>query len=174
MEHAARSVDVLDRQGQIIGNKPRQALNKAIDIFHTIFVLLVTPRGEVVLGVIPAREDLPNFYARKMGVTMATIRRTGETPLQAAKRGVQRELFIDDADLKLLGDIRLELPERRTMFGTVYYMVGDPPASYSLIDIDTLAVVTTQQLRDVLLNHTDELAPTFRFIWDQYHRALPI
>jgi hypothetical protein len=174
MEHAARMVDVLDKQGKVIGSKPRQDINKAVDIFHTIFVLLVTPRGEVVLGVIPAREDLPNYYARQMGSTMATIRRTGETSMQAAKRGVQRELFIDDADLKLLGDLKLDLPEGRTMFGTVFYMVGDPPASYSVIDIDTLAVVTTLQLRDILLNHQNELAPTFRYIWDAYYHKLPV
>jgi hypothetical protein len=174
MEHAAHLVDVLDKEGTVIGHKPRNAINKAIDIYHSILITLVTPRGEIVLGVIPPREDLPNYYARLMGATTATIRRTGETPDQAARRCVQRELFIDQADIQLLGDLTMDLPEGRTMYATAYYMVGDPPPSYSVIDIDTLAVVTTQQLRDILLNHPNELAPTFRHIWDAYHHKLPV
>jgi hypothetical protein len=174
MEHAAHMVDVLDSSGNIAGNKARRDINKAVDIYHSVFIILITPRGEIVLGVIPAREDLPNYYARQMSVTMATIRRTGETPEQAALRGIERELFIDHADVKSLGNLKLNLPEGRTMFASVYYVVADPPQSYSVIDIDTLAVVTPHQLRTMIMRYPHEIAPTMHLIWSHCHHKLPI
>jgi hypothetical protein len=174
MEHAAHLVDVLDVDGKIIGTKPRREINKSADIYHVIFVFLITPQGEVVLGVIPAREDLPNIYSRQMGSTLATIRRTGETPEEAAERGVQRELFIDKADLKLLGEQMMHTSDGLQTYATTYYMIGEPPATYSVIDIDTLVVVTPQQLRNLIMHHPDEIAPSLKFIWESYSSKLPI
>jgi hypothetical protein len=150
MEHAAHQVDILDTHGNVVGTKPRREIDKTKDVYHTVFVFVITPRGELVLSVIPPREDLPNLYARQMGTTIATIRRTGETAAQAARRGVQRELFIDKADIKLLGQMMIRTPEGLQCLATAYSMVGEPPATYSVIDIDTLVVVTPQQLRGLL------------------------
>ena len=174
MEHAAHLVDVLDTKGKVVGHKRRSALDKAQDIHHTIFTILVTPRGELVLSVIPPREDLPNLYARQIGATVATVRRTDESPLQAAHRGLSRELFIDDAEVKLIGRRMMHLPDGAQMLATTYYLVAEPPSTFSLIDIDTLVVVTPHQLRDMLINHPRELAPTFRQLWHTYHHKLPI
>lgn len=174
MEHAAHLVDVLDTSGKIVGHKQRSALSKVHDIHHTIFTILVTPRGELVLSVIPAREDLPNLYARQIGATVATIRRTDESPLQAAHRGLSRELFIDDAEVHLLGRRMMTLPDSASILTTTYYLVADPPSTFSLIDIDTLVVIAPHQLRDILLNHPRELAPTFRQLWASYHDQLPV
>jgi hypothetical protein len=177
MEHAAHQVDILDINGKIVGSKLRREINKARDIYHVIFVLLVTPKGEIVLSVIPPREDLPNLYTRQLGATMATIRRSHETAHEAALRGVQRELFIDEiqeADLHLLGEQMLELPEGIHTFASAYYLIGDAPATYSVIDIDTLVVVTPQQIRSLIMNHPDEVAPTLNLIWSSYNSSLPI
>lgn len=174
MEHGSRLVDILDEKGKIVGQKHRRDVNKNDDIYHVVFVLLVTPRGELVLSVIPAREDLPNLFTRQMGSTISTIRRSNETSLQAAKRGVERELFIDQADLQFLGEHTIDLPGSSRKFASTYYLVADPPSTFSLIDIDTLVVVTPQQLRGLLLSHGDEVAPTLRMFWELYHSKLPI
>lgn len=174
MEHAAHLVDILNADGEIIGQKPRREIDKSADIYHVVFVLLVTPKGELVLGVIPAREDLPNIYSRQMGTTIATIRRTDETAAQAARRGVQRELFIDKADIHLLGEQMIYTIDGLRTYATAYYMIGNPPASYSVIDIDTLVVVTPQQLRNLIMNHPDEIAPTLKIVWDLFGAKLPI
>ncbi len=174
MEHAAHLVDVLDTDGKIIGQKKRRAINKEQDIYHAIYVIVVTPKGELVLGVIPPREDLPNLYARQFGTPMATIRRHNETPLQAATRGVSRELFIDVAELTLLGEKMLHLPDGRQTYVTAYYMIADAPSIYSVIDIDTLAVASPRQLRNMIENSPQEIAPTMQAIWQAYSHALPI
>jgi hypothetical protein len=174
MEHAAHLVDVLDHHGKIIGQKARRDLNKAQDGHHTIFAILITPRGELVLGVIPPREDLPNLYSRQIGTTVATIRRTDETPLQAVHRALSRELFIDQAEVHFLGEQMIDIPERVPLMASTYYVIGDPPGTFSLIDIDTLVVITPSQLRDMVKHHTDELAPTFREVWRLYQHKLPI
>ena len=174
MEHAAHMVDILDETGKVVGQKHRREVNKNDDIYHVVFVLLITPQGELVLGVIPAREDLPNLFTRQMGTPVATIRRAGETSLEAARRSVDRELFIDKADLQHLGDQTVDLPGSSRKFISAYYLVGEPPATFSVIDIDTLVVVTPQQMRGLLLSHSDEIAPTLRIVWESYHTKLPI
>jgi hypothetical protein len=174
MEHAAHLVDVLDEHGTIIGHKPRRDLNKARDGHHTIFAILITPRGELVLGVIPPREDLPNLYSRQLGATVATIRRTNESALQAVRRALSRELFIDEAAVHFLGEQMLDVPERIPLLASTYYVIADPPPTFSLIDIDTLVVITPPQLRDMVEHHTDELAPTLREVWRLYQHKLPI
>ena len=167
-------VDVLDRRGRVVGHKERRALDKLTDIHHTIFTILVTPKGELVLSVIPPREDLPNLYARQMGATVATVRRTDETTDAAVRRGLSRELFIDEPDVKFLGRRMLNQSDGAQMLASTYYLVADPPATFSLMDIDTLVVVSPNQLRSMLLNHPHELAPTFRQLWNAYSHKLPI
>jgi len=117
---------------------------------------------------------LPNLYARQIGATVATIRRTDETSLQAAHRGLSRELFIDAGEVTFLGRRMMMLPDGARMLATTYYLVADPPGTFSLLDIDTLVVITPSQIRSLLLNHPQELAPTFRQLWEQYHTKLPI
>src|SRR5688572_21475881 len=112
MEHSAHQVDILDKQGRVVGQKLRRDIDKLNDIHHSVHVFLITPQGELVLSAIPAREDLPNLYPRKLGTTVATIRRSGETAQQAAVRSLARELFIDKAPVNLLGEKMFQLPER--------------------------------------------------------------
>src|SRR5687767_9977733 len=75
MQHDFYPVDILDRNGETVGTKLRKDIDKLRDIFHAIHVLLITPQGEVVMSIIPFREDLPNVYSGKLGTTVATVRR---------------------------------------------------------------------------------------------------
>src|SRR5688572_13847793 len=129
MEHSAYYVDILDTTGKVVGKRLRRDIDKLKDIHHSVHVLLVTPKGELILGAIPAREDLPNLYTRKLGSTVATIRRTGESAKNAGIRALARELFIEEGDIVLLGERMFKLPERLN-FITAYYLVADPPPTY--------------------------------------------
>lgn len=166
-------MDILNGAGGVVGKKLRRDINKLHDLHHGVHVLLITPRGELVLGSIPVREDLHNLYPRKLGSTVATIRRSGETALQAAQRALTRELFIQDGDVQLMGEKMFQLPERKNYI-TAYYLVADPPSQFSVIDIDTLAVVTTHQFRGMIKNSPGEIAPTLKAIWDAFGGKLPI
>lgn len=173
MEHSAYFVDILDGSGKVVGKKLRRDIDKLKDIHHSIHVLLVTPKGELILGVIPAREDLPNLYPRKLGSTVATIRRSGETADKAALRALARELFIEEGEIRRLGEKMFKLPERLNLI-TAYYIVADPPPSYSVLDIDTLAVVTANEFRSLVQSKPDELAPTLLEIWKEFGHKLPV
>jgi len=173
MEHSAYHVDLLDKDGRVVGKKLRRDVDKLRDIYHSVHVLLVTPRGELILGVIPAREDLPNLYPRKLSSTIATIRRTNETAERAAKRALGRELFIEEGDIKLLGEKMFKLPEQ-PKYITAYCIVANPPTSFSVLDIDTLAVVTANEMRSLVKNTPDYLAPTLKIIWQEFGHKLPI
>lgn len=174
MEHATHKVDILDEDGTVIGQKARRDINKATDIYHTAHALVITPEGKIVLSVIPVREDLPNIYSKKIGTTMATIRRSGETAIKAAQRGLSRELFIDDADIVLLGESMLELPQNHKNYVSAYYVRANAPQSFSPNDIESLAIVSPNDLRDMVASHPEKLAPTFQQIWALYQDKLPI
>ena len=87
---------------------------------------------------------------------------------------MQRELFIEAADLQLLGEEMLSLEDSRKTLATFYYMVADPPPTFSVIDIESLAVVAPRELRSAVETNRDEFAPTFLVLWEKYSSKLPI
>lgn len=174
MQHDFYPVDILDSKGNIVGQKRRIDIDKSKDIFHSTHVLLVTPKGEVVMSIIPLREDLPNVYAGKLGTTVATIRRSGETPLEAATRSVSRELFIDKMPLVLLGEALEPLPPKPLNLFTVYCGVSEVPESYSLLDIDGLIVMAPREIDTMLESEPESFAYSFIKIWELYRDKLPI
>ena len=174
MQHDFYEVDLLDSKGNIIGHKPRNQIDKLADIFHTAHVLMITAQGEVILSIIPLREDLPNVYAEKLGTTVATIRRSGETAEQAAKRSVSRELFIEEMPLTLMGEGFFKVPPMKDNYLTAYYGISDPPESYSLLDIDGLVVMPPKEIDAMIESDPDSLAASFIEIWKAYKEKLPI
>lgn len=174
MEHNAHHVDILDTTGAIIGSKRRIDVQKPFDIYHTVHILLITPRGEVVLSNIPVREDLPNLYAQRMGTTAATIRRTDETASEAAERCATRELFIDHMPMSFIGEHMYTLPQNRHNFMSIFCGVADPPESYSLLDLDGLVVVTPKDLDRMISQHPEKIADSLIAIWHEYRSKLPI
>lgn len=167
-------VDLVDENGIVVGSRLRRDINKQKDVYHTVFTVLVTPVGEVVLGRIPKRTDLPNLYANQLGVPAATIRRSGESPLSAAQRSVERELFIDSARVVPVGGGLFDLPENRHTYASVYYLVANAPESYSTTDIAELVTFTPRELREQIADHPQEFAPTMLTLWQRYQDRLPL
>ena len=167
-------VDILDEAGKIIGSKPRYLIKKPEDMYHTTHIILITPRGELVMSTIPVREDLPNLYARKIGTTVATIRRTGETAMEAAQRSMSRELFIDEMPLTKVGERMFHHAGGHTNFVTLYYGIAEPPESFSVLDIESLVVITPRQFKQIVENAPEELAVSLLDIWNAYGDKLPL
>lgn len=167
-------VDLLDKDGKVVGQKPRYQINKPHDIYHTIHIILITPRGELVLSTIPVREDLPNYYARKVGTTVATIRRHGESALQAARRAISRELFIDEMPLTEVGGQMFTHEGGMTNFATLFYGIAEPPESYSVLDIDSLVVMPPREFKNLLEEEPDDVAASLIDLWRNYNQKLPL
>lgn len=174
MEHGRHLVDLVDENGLVVGSKQRRDIDKNHDVYHTVYTVLVSPVGEVILAQIPSRKDLPNLYVGQLGVPAATIRRSGESPMSAAQRSVERELFIDDANLIPVGGGLFNLSDSRQTYVSVYYMVADPPESYSSTDIGELVTFTPRELRERMDAHPEEFAPTLLEVWKRYQSRLPL
>lgn len=173
MEHSAHAVDLLDATGRIIGQKPRRHIDKIQDIFHSIHVFLITPRGELVLTPILKRQDLPNLFAGQLSTPVATIRRTGETAEQAAMRGVTRELFIDHPELQLIGESMISHPDFQRLC-SAFYLIGDPPHIFSKTDIGKLITISPREIVKRLQTHYQEFAPSFVTLWNKFQDKLPV
>lgn len=173
MEHGSYKVDLVDENGVVVGAKPRRDIDKKYDTYHTIYVLLVTPEGGLVLSRIPERNDLPNLYAGQLGATAATIRRSGESPMAAARRAVARELYIDDASVVPVGGGLFSTDGRQT-YVSVYYIVASAPEVYSATDIADVVTISPRAFRDLMEHSPDELSPNLRELWERYGKRLPL
>jgi hypothetical protein len=172
MSHAEYSVDILDRDGRIIGQKPRRAVDKATDIFNGVHVALVTPKNELVVSLIPEREDLPNRYAGLLGTTMATIRRQGETAEQAAIRGLRSELLLEEGELALVRDGMVTLEDNTRNHLTVYLMTALRPELYRLFSTGELMVITPEGVDVAMMVNPKQFAPTFKAAWPSLRARL--
>lgn len=175
MQHDFYPVDILDHEGNVISSKPRREIDKLVDIVHAIHILLITPLGEVVMSIIPVREDLPNVYAGKLGTTVATLKRSNETDDEGAVRAISRELFIDDMPLTHVATKFYDhMPPKPGCKFSVYYGISDVPESYSIVDIDGLIVMTPKEIDERIDTDPHSFAYSFLKIWKDYRDKLPL
>jgi len=172
MNHAEHLVDLVDKDGTVLGSKRRQEINKATDLYHTVFVILRTPDQELILSKIPYRKDLPNLYPGSIGATVATIRRHDETPDEAGLRAVKNELFIEGISLEYLGDTYLELPDGHKKYTSVYCATHPIPDDFSHTDIEDLVTFAHLELSNAVQSNKDQFALTFLAIWQKYEQDL--
>lgn len=172
--HADYAIDIVDEHGTPIRQKPRKEVDKTTDLYHGVYVLVVTPAKELVLSVIPARDDLPNLYANKLGITVATIRRHGETKDAAAARVLATEIHCDQSGLHHIGDTLAALPDGRKTYLSLYYIVSGIPATYSQQDIKTIVAMDADALDSKLASEPEATTPTLQFVWQTYRQQLPV
>lgn len=173
MEHGSHRVDLVDENGLVVGSKPRREIDKSHDVYHVVYVMLVTPEGELVLSRIPKREDLPNLYAGKLGSPAATIRRSDESPMSAAQRAAARELYIDNAAVVPVGGGLFDTDGRQS-YVSVYYAVASAPDVYSATDIADLVTIAPREFRKTVEETPQDLAPNLLELWRRYEKRLPL
>ncbi len=175
MLHSNYPIDILDEQGNVIGSKPRIELDKHHDRYASANILLITPRGELIVQTIPPNETLPNIYVGRLGV-LATVRWSGESSLAAAQRCMARELFIDDMKLTKLGEKMHDLPDGRREWLAAFYGIAEMPSNFSPVDIESLVVITPKQLDALAASEKplDTIAVNLLAIWQTYRHKLPL
>lgn len=169
--HEDYLVDLVDEQGRVTGQKRRKDINKTTDLYHGIYVLIITPSGQLVLSKIPTRNDLPNLYANSWGTTLATMRRSNETASAAALRALATETFIqlEPDGLRHIGDHFVTLAPGRAAYISVYFVSHDMPLTFNTKDIEDIKAVSPEQLTTML---AESVTPTLAFIWNKYASAL--
>jgi hypothetical protein len=184
VDHQDQLVDLVDETGKPVGTKRRQDIDKWADLYNGVYVLLLDPsavslqhRVDVVLSRIPERLDLPNRYSRRLGTTVATIRRHGETPNQAAWRALNSEVFSSGGQLRLLGQefrvLRDGGQEHRT-YMSAYSLEATVPSSFNRRDITELQAMTPRMLDTLLNDNPAQFAPTLVALWTAYRDQLPV
>ena len=171
MEHANYPIDIVDEAGNILSTKPRRDVQKATDLFHTIFVIVATPEGQVALSKIPERTDLPNLYIHKLGATVATIRRHGENADAAAVRALQTELHMSEPVPEKLGESFETFSDGTRKYISVYREVSSLLEDFSRTDIEDLQMVDPAGLSRAMHDQPEAFAPTFAMVWQKYGEA---
>ena len=84
------NVQLVNEEGQIVGYKDRQAIDRHHDFLHSVLVLAKTADEKFLLSFIPTEKHLP-LFAGKLGASAATFAREHESAEQAARRLPPRE-----------------------------------------------------------------------------------
>jgi hypothetical protein len=174
MNHRDYLVDLVDENGSVVGSKRRDEIDKSKDRYHGVYVQLLTPNREVVLGRIPQRTDLPNRYTHLWGTTAAAIRRQSETAEEAAKRALFRELYMAGAEVNLLGEGLIKLPDEREVYMSAFYSLAKRPSRFSNLDIEELRTISPSRLVEEMGIDPEQFAPTLLAFWDKYADNLPL
>lgn len=143
-------VALVNEGGGLIGHKPRSMLQKT-DVVHSVFVFIVTPRRQVVLGKVDNG---------KLSASVVTLcKRDEDAPSAAARAILPRHI-----DLHHLGDQLYRSPDGRAIYMSAFYGVAsvEPHESYELLAAATL---------DAWLA---DFTPALQFAWQSYRALLPV
>lgn len=159
-------VDILDKNGQIIGQKQRKDIVKGKDIYHAVYCVLVTPAGKLAISQIAQREDLPNLHAGSYGCTAATIRRSGEAAGAAMSRALKNELTID-TEPKLLYEGVIEVDNTFRKIG-IYYVLSDIPREFSKQDIESIVALSAVEFNKLSSTDPKQITPVLKLFFEKY------
>ena len=166
MDQGEFMVDLIDRDGNIIGNKKRKDIEKGVDAYHAVYCVVVTPKGELCLNLIANRQDMPNLHAGKFGCTAATIRRTGESAQECAKRAVEEELRIEN-EPELLHEELTEIDGTHRFIGW-YKIEAEKPTNFSKEDIEDIKVYSKEDFIKLLEENPEKITPPLKKFWDLF------
>lgn len=168
MKHADYLVDIVDSTGQVMGQKRRGDLDKLDDHYHGVYVMVVTPGGELILSEIPQRRDLPNLYPGRLGVTLATIRRHRESVNAAATRVLAEEFNMPERQPEFIGEDWFTFRDGRGTYISLFREIAEPPLQYRLPDIGGQTTVMAGSFSTLATARPDRMAPTLLALWERW------
>ncbi len=160
------NVDILDTNGVKIAEKLRKNIVKGQDIYHAVYIVLITKEGSVILNKIAARQDMPNLHAGSFGCSAATIKRSGESGAEAAHRALENELSVDQ-NPELIFEKFIEIDGTHRLIG-LYRVTSDMPTSYNREDIEELVSVSPKEFQATLSDSPQKITPVLKMFWDEY------
>lgn len=162
-------VDILDQNGQKVGQKLRKEIVKGVDIYHAVYGVLITSRGNLAISKIAQRPDMPNLHAGSYGCTAATIKRVNETGDEAMKRAVKNELGLD-IPIKLISEQVISVDNTYRKIG-LYELLSEIPDSYSKEDIEEIKELTNEDFKKLLEEHPEKVTPLLKIFWEYWSNS---
>ncbi len=147
------NIALVGEGGQAVGDKPRRAI-EASDIYHSVFVLVVTRGRKVVLSRLPR--------GRYSATAMTLCFKNEGAPEAAARALVSTGV---SATLHHLGDQLYTTANGQRSYMSVFYGVGDVArAGESGAALDAAGVAAK----------LDACTPAMQAIWASYSGMLPV
>jgi hypothetical protein len=187
-------IDILDEQGQVIGQKKRGEIDRFADILPSAFVLLVTSKARILIvkiadGSLPknllvtskarilivkiADGSLPkNPFAGLWGCSAATFVRSGEAAITAAERALYSDLGIM-GELIPLSEEMVTWPngmKRKASLFTCQYDKEDfEPRKEA---VESWKLMTQSSVENAMRLNPQDFAPSFVSFYEKHHRRL--
>lgn len=172
MEHADYSVRMYDESGNECGIKKRKDIDKRKDIVCCVEVFILMKNRQVVLS---RKLNKPKeLYPGKLTAPTATILRDGESGMEAAKRTLLDELYIENLEPVYLGKefVILDIGVKKWL--ECYYVIYDN--SITLFNKERLGNIEIKERDEVekLVNESNDVAEMFSIVWKRYKEQIPI
>lgn len=168
MQHHEFQIHILDETGARIGSKARKDIKKSKDIVHCVDIFLKR-NGKILLARIP---DADLLYPGTLASTSATMLRVDEEPIQAAMRALKKELGIEHAKFKELGELFLTFKDGIKRKKTSFLAITDDPINANPDDVSEIIEMSPDEINQKLETHSDMFAPTFSELWAHYKEYL--
>lgn len=160
------NVDILDQDGQKVGVKIRKDIIKGSDIYHAVYGVIITPKGNLAISKIAQRSDMPNLHAGSYGCTAATIKRVDESGDQAMSRAIKNELDLN-IPIKLVKEELIPVDGTYRKIG-LYELHSDAPTKYSKTDIEEIKEFTKEEFENLIKTSPESITPLLKIFWDNW------
>lgn len=147
-------IALINNEGQVVGSKAQAALAPD-DVYHSIFVLLVTPERTLVAS---------RLASGRLSATAVTVCRAKETADAAAARAARHASPVAPT-LHHLGDQFYTRPDGRKSYMSVFYGIAAAYPDARGCELLNGTSLSAKRSR---------CTPALQFILDSYTHALPI
>lgn len=162
LEH---KVLLLDREGNTVGRKMRSEVDNTTDILRSVHIVIINPGEKVWMAIIPA-DDYHEFPGR-LGTTSATIVRDGETSMDAAKRILKTEFYLENVSPKRVGTDYFNYKSGSQRFIDTYILNHEGSLTFNQESIPGLVLLDRASIEKNFIG-TGGVAECFQLMWEQY------
>ena len=122
MQEAQAIIGLYDKNGNLLGFKERDDVNKRIDILKVVNVMLFDEKNRIFIT--KPKDDL---WKEKWGCAAAGLVRKDESSVEAARRTLKRELNLEAEDLIFLGEKYFDLDGIKRFISIFYARTNKDP-----------------------------------------------
>ena len=163
-------LDVVDSHDRVIGKDLREKIHSSNMLHRGVHIFVFSPEGKLLVEKRDATKDVyPNYY----GCSVSEHLMSGESYLNAARRGLKEELGIENQELKELGKIEVMLPKAKSAKDLMINRFYEARLAAGSLNMQVsekkgIEYFTLDEIKNAIKNKTMDFAPWFLKCFDWY------
>ncbi len=163
-------LDVVDSHDRVIGKAAREEIHSSNMLHRGVHIFVFNSEGKLLVEKRDGTKDVyPNYY----GCSVSEHLMSGESYLDAARRGFKEELGIENNELKELAKIEVRLPEAKGAKDLMINKFYEARLDGEILNMHVsekkgIEYFTLDEIKNAIKNKTMDFAPWFLKCFDWY------